>query len=85
MFGMSIIKIFDSKIIDDEVEGDGTPFVATYSKCCETLLVYGGVALYREQVVGRITVLWQDIYSLVIIKVDPSVTCKFVEVVLVYR
>ena len=43
MFGVSFTNILNDKIVDDEAECDGTPFVAPQTRCGEALVVSRGL------------------------------------------
>ena len=61
MMGVSLINIFDSKVIHNEAESDGSPFVASEARGGECVILSCSVEAFGEEIVGKISILGKAI------------------------
>ena len=83
MMGVLLSNIFDSKVVHNEAESDGYPFVETYYRGDERLIVSFSIESFGWEIIGELSVLGKAIDTFPDFKIDPTVTCKVMEVVLV--
>ncbi len=83
MIQVGITNVLDGKVINNECKHDGVPFVAPEpgGGGCLVAVAFGKAVL--EEFVGKDACLGETVHATVHFKVDPGVTGKFVELVLV--
>ncbi len=83
MIQVGIANFLDGKVVGNECKHDGASFVAPEPGGGDCLVVveFGKVVL--EELVGKDACLGETVHSLAHLKVDPEVTGKLVELVLV--
>ncbi len=83
MIQVGIADILDGKVVDNECKHDGVPLVApeTGGGGCLVVVEFGKAV--SEEVVGKDACLGETAHATVHFEVDPGVTGKLVELVLV--
>ncbi len=80
---MGIANVLDGKVVDNVCKHDGAPFVTPEPGGGGCLLVVEFGKAVLEEIVGKDACLGETIHATVHLKVDPGVTGKLVELVLV--
>ena len=83
MIQVGITNILDGKVVDNKCKHDGAPFVAPEpgGGCCLIVVEFGKAV--SEEFVGKDACLGETVHATAHFKVDPGVTGKLVELVLV--
>ncbi len=74
-------QVFNTKVIDNEAELDGLPFVAPETRSGSRFVVTFGLKAGAEEIVGQDACLGKTITSLANFKVDPTITILTSEIV----
>ena len=83
MMGVSLVNIFNSKVVHNESEIDGSPIVAPEVRGGECMIVSCSVEVFGEDIVGNISILGKAIDTFPNFEIDPTVLCKITEVIFV--
>jgi hypothetical protein len=83
MIQVGIAKVLDGKVVDNECKHDGAPFVVPEpgGGGCLAVVEFGKAVL--EEFVGKDACLGETLHAMAHFEVDPGVTGKLVELVLV--
>ncbi len=82
---MGIAIVLDGKVVNNEYKYDGAPFVAQEPGGGGCLVVVKFVKAAVEEFVGKDACLGETVHATAHLKVDPGVTGKLIELVLVYK
>jgi hypothetical protein len=80
---VGITNVLNSKVIDNEFKHDGSPLVMPETGVGGCLVVVGFGKAVLEEVFSKDVCLGETVHAMVHFKVDPGVTGKLVELVLV--
>ncbi len=75
------IHVFNTKVIDNEAELDGSPFVAPETRSGSRFVVTFSLEVGAKEILGQDACLGKTITSLANFKVDPTITILTGEVV----
>ncbi len=83
MIQVGIANVLDGKVIDDECKHEGASCVVPETRGGDCFLVVEFGKAVLEEFVGKDACLGETVHAVVHFKVDPQVTGKLVELVLV--
>jgi hypothetical protein len=83
MIQVSIANVLEGKVVDNECTHDGVPFVAPALEGGVCLVVTKSGKAVSEEFVGKDACLGETLHATVHLKVDPGVTGKLIELVLI--
>ncbi len=83
MFQVGTAKVLDGKVINDECKHDGVPLVAPETGGGGCLIVVKFGKAVSDDVVGKDACLGETVHATAHFRVEPGVTGKLVELVLV--
>jgi hypothetical protein len=83
MIQVGIANVLDGKVINNECEHDGAPFVAPEPGGGGCLVVVEFGKTVSEEFVGKDACLGETVHATVHLKLDPRVAGKLVELVLI--
>ncbi len=83
MIQVGIANVLDGKVVDNESKHDGAPFVAPEPGGGGCLIVVEFGKAVSEEFVGKDACLEETVHAGAYLKVDPRVTGKLVELILV--
>jgi len=77
------LHLLDANVVDDKDERNLAPLVSPKSWCGCTLVVSMGGESFHEEIVCKLTCLFQSINSIINFKVYPPIVFVFGEVVFI--
>ncbi len=83
MIQVGITNVLDGKVIDNECQHDGAPFVVPEPRGGDCLVVVEFGEEFSEEFVGKDACLGETIHAMVHFEVDPGVAGNLTELVLV--
>jgi hypothetical protein len=83
MIQVGITNVLDGKVLKDECKHDRVPFVVPEPGGGGCLVVVEFGKAVSEEFVGKDACLWETVHATAHLKVDPGITGKLVELVLI--
>ena len=73
MIGVSLVKIFDSKVIHNEEESDGYTFLVPKARGGECMIKSCSVEAFGEEIVGKLYKSGKAIDTFPNFEIDPNI------------